>query len=96
MEAKDDNVLSIKYFGFRSGHSHISRYFYGCTNVPPSKFQDIKDSCRHGQVDAFVFNEFYKINDIAGARTDGYIFNFPLYVQTAQNAHIELFKFYQA
>lgn len=92
MEAKEKvgNVLPIKYFGFRSGESNkiLSTYFYDCEGTHADGYKDIRNECRYAEATEHYYKEFYKITDIPGARTDGYLVNLPFYLQALREAHI--------
>lgn len=56
------------------------------------EFHDSRTSCRYGQTNESDFQGFYKISDLTGARTDGYLINFPLYIQAEELILILLTK----
>lgn len=89
--SKDDNVLPIKYFGFASHDNSLAEFFYGCEG--DTAYDDeaiLTNLCRYADATENEYKDFYKITDIAGVRPDGYIINFPFYLQAERDAHILL------
>lgn len=87
---RDANPLPIKYFGFASYDNTLNKYFYNCEGENAYGIDDIKELCRSYQALENEYKEFYPIKDVVGIRPDGYIINFPLYIQSGKDAHVLL------
>lgn len=83
-------MLPIKYFGFASYDNSLAKFFYNCEGENAYQEDDIKKLCRYADAMENEYNEFYKITDITGIRSEGYIINFPFYIQAERDAHILL------
>lgn len=86
--AQDNNVLPIKYFGFSSYHNTSAEFFYDCDGENIYEDNDIKNRCRYADALQNEYKKFFKISDIAGARPEGYIVNFLVYIQAERDAHV--------
>lgn len=90
--AKDKSVLPIKYFGFASYDNSLAKFFYNCEGENAYGDEDIKNLCRYASATENEYKEFYKITDVTGIRPEGYIINFPFYIQAERDAHVLLTK----
>lgn len=88
--AEDKNVIPVKYFGFASYDNSLAKFFYNCEGENAYQEDDIKKLCRYAEATENEYNEFHKITDIQGIRGDGYIINFPFYIQAERDAHVLL------
>lgn len=88
--AQDKNVLSIKYFGFASYDNSLAKFFYDCEGENAYGADDLKNLCHYADATENEYKEFHKITDIAGIRSEGYIINFPFYIQGERDAHVLL------
>lgn len=88
--AVDKNVLPVKYFGFASYDNSLAKFFYNCEGENAYQEEDIKKLCRYAEATENEYKEFYKITDLTGIRTEGYIVNFPFYIQAERDAHVLL------
>lgn len=89
-EYHDKSPLQIKYFGFASYDNTLNKYFYNCEGENAYGIDDIKDMCRSAEATENEYKEFVPIKDVVGIRPDGYIVNFPLYIQSERDAHVLL------
>lgn len=87
---QDKNVLSIKYFGFASYDNSLAKFFYDCEGENAYGADDLKNLCHYADATENEYKEFHKITDIAGTRSEGYIINFPFYIQGERDAHVLL------
>lgn len=83
-------VLPVKYFGFASYDNSLAKFFYNCEGENAYQEDDIKKLCRYADAMENEYNEFHKITDITGIRSEGYIVNFPFYIQGERDAHVLL------
>lgn len=90
--AADDEPLPIKYFGFASYDNSLAKFFYNCEGENAYGEADIKDLCRYAEARENEYKEFFKITDITGVRSEGYIINFPFYIRAERDAHVLLTK----
>lgn len=88
--AQDKEVLPVKYFGFASYDNSLAKFFYNCEGDNAYQEDDIKKLCRYADATENEYNEFFKITDITGIRSEGYIINFPFYIQAERDAHVLL------
>ncbi|XP_031619784.1 uncharacterized protein LOC116338571 [Contarinia nasturtii] len=88
--AEDKNVLPVKYFGFASYDNSLAKFFYNCEGENAYQEEDIKKLCRYADATENEYKEFYKITDLTGVRSEGYIINFPFYIQAERDAHVLL------
>lgn len=88
--AEDKNVLPIKYFGFASYDNSLAKFFYNCEGENAYQEDDIKKLCRYADATENEYKDFHKITDITGIRSEGYIINFPFYIQAERDAHVLL------
>lgn len=51
---------------------------------------DIKEMCRSYEALENEYNDFFPISEVTGIRPDGYIINFPLFIQAEKDAHVLL------
>lgn len=51
---------------------------------------DIKELCRTYEALENEYNDFFPISEVTGIRPDGYIINFPLFIQAEKDAHVLL------
>lgn len=51
---------------------------------------DIKELCHSYEALENEYNDFFPIKEVTGIRPDGYIINFPLYIQAEKDAHVLL------
>lgn len=68
----------------------MAKFFYNCEGENAYGLQDIKELCRFYQATENVYNDFFKITDVTGIRSEGYIINFPFYIQAERDAHVLL------
>lgn len=81
-------VLPVKYFGFASYDNSLAKFFYNCEGENAYQEEDIKKLCRYADATENEYNVFHKITDITAIRTEGYIVNFPFYIQGERDAHV--------
>lgn len=88
--AQDKDVLPVKYFGFASYDNSLAKFFYNCEGDNAYGENEIKELCHYADARENEYNEFFKITDISGIRSEGYIINFPFYIQAERDAHVLL------
>lgn len=92
MEYKTENRVSVKYVGFATIKGHPIKFFYDCQGARADGFRDIRTDCHYLEASNQDYTGSFKISDIAGIRTDGYVIDFPFYVQAARDIRILLTK----
>lgn len=88
--AQDKTVLPVKYFGFASYDNSPAKFFYNCEGENAYQADDIKKLCRYADAMENEYKDFYSISDITGIRSEGYLINFPFYIQAERDAHVLL------
>lgn len=48
----------------------------------------MKKKCRSYEALENEYKDFFPINEVTGTQSDGYIINFPVYIQAARDAHV--------
>lgn len=84
------NMPPVEYFGFSSYDNSPAKYFYGCESDDAHPEGDLREQCRYAEAMENEYKQFYKIADMAGARTQGNMVNFPFYVRAARDVHVLL------
>lgn len=84
------NIPDIKYFGFSSYDNSPAKYFYACESEEVHAEADLRKQCQYTEAMENEYREFHQITNMAGARTEGYIVNFPFYVRGVRDAHVLL------
>lgn len=96
MQAKDLNPIQVEYVSFASWETNLVKFYFNCTNNfaipeivsslrPP---QHIEGACRTIDSAQHDYKEFFKLADIANARSEGFIINFLFYIKARLGAHI--------
>lgn len=92
MEYKTESPVPFKYLGFATIKDRPLKYFYDCKGARADEFRNIKTDCQYIEASNQDYTASYKISDIAGARTDGFVINFPFYVQSPRDVRMLLTK----
>lgn len=88
--AQDKKVLKVKYFGFASYDNSLAKFFYNCEGDNAYSDEDLKTLCAEDEALENEYLRFHKITDVSGIRQEGYIINFPFYIQAERDAHVLL------
>lgn len=88
--AKDENPLDIKYFSFASKDNSLAKFFYDCEGENVYGEEDYKQLCQYAEALEIEYTTFYKITDIPGIRSKGFLLNFPFFVQAERDTRILL------
>lgn len=88
--ATDENPLNVKYFAFASQANSLAKFFYNCTGENVYGEADFRSMCQYAEALEIEYTTFYKITDIPGIRSDGFVLNFPFFVQAERDTRILL------
>lgn len=69
-------------------HCILFGYFFQDENAHGEA--DIKQKCRSYETVQDGYSDFFPIKEVTGSRPDGYIVNFPLFIQAAKEVRILL------
>lgn len=95
-ETSDSHLIPVEYVSFGSWESNLVKFYFNCSfsfplpdavsSLFPSK--DIRNRCKYADALENEYKNFFKISEINGTRPEGYIVNFPFYIQASRDAHV--------
>lgn len=95
-ETSDSHPIPVEYVSFGSWESNLVKFYFNCSFSFPlpdavsSSFpsKDIKNRCKYADALENEYKKFFRISEINGTRPEGYIVNFPFYIQASRDAHV--------